>query len=1202
MPFNRNDIYTSSGSVMLFNSWTPYVSKYDTSSFYNWEQDNLPLYDIEDRTYEMWEQDGFPTSGVTGFALTVSADTPAATLLANNNIFTTVSSCIAAIPKIVRFPVLVEVANFGDLGALELHNFRIEEGGSIEIINRNFARVYNASGDCEDTVAAPTYNASHPLVSTVSSLDLSTTYTQTSALEISTPVFAAGGVGDVRATAANSFFYPKHTLRKAPLAVTVGGAACLTAAGASNKFTYTPYENIDNTTADATLSILDMSATNQATEATIYRAGLSDPERLSLAGNTYFNKCSKISVKNCDGPIYIRNFFADGGATGADPGAGQKYAIEITNSDVLLENCAGVRAKESGFKFNNSKVTLSRSAAAYRNYKLTSTTAREAKTGYGFHAVNSEISVSSLPTPLGTTYAGDTGGSGVDCNIIASRNYAGFVLDNSKLTGGVQRLIATDPLRGSIIGSELNTGYGFILNNSQVDVKGLLDVYGDDRGIEADGSKVVFQHLCIDAHSNEAIRSKNSSFLFDSPATPGNSGGQLGKKQLDMSANAQHINLEKNSSFGFTLKNDTPGTYGNTQFKVAHGVITWGGANRNSLPAISVNDNSNLDLLQAYIDVSGTAENITYVPSYGRAIKASNNSKVSCFGSKTGCTFVMGPPGITYQAKMAGVYANNSSEINLHGPTAIGQFGVDVLVEDNSTLNIEPARSRDAFGLEVSAFDLVSQGNHTSVELHSTRACIVANKNSNINMADLGSFYSNWGRGPLGIAAIAAGVDYPTSTFDTSTYTSSGSLQFYPNPQDTSAITDYVVDDLGSPLGLNLTVGDPPQFSNMQGINRFFAKQEVIGTPLANVDVTNLTQGGVCLRATEDSVVNVRNVHFPIGTNNSTLEGSYYTTSGSDCDKLMIWNIADTSRLNASYCSVSGMYPGDTAYHGPSSLYMSSFDGTIGGLGNEAPASGAPEGTPDTGTLSVLDAFGAGSSVWVVPSGVTVNQNPAYFYACSGGVDSFINNETALALSRAGINVSGTETYLWGATEHTSENQGVFRIYWTPKSSSRILQTDLSGYYKGAFPNSNFGGGTFSGTVGPAYQLFAQGYNCSAPLSALVPTGKTNASGDFPDLLKLSYDSDLDGVPDQLWTSGFYYCNEMLEDNPTQCLVDESAAETFANAKNASVGMAGRPRKVTLYRARLDSPSNRASESYVGDASGSLGFKSAAIFDLSRDN
>ena len=160
----------------------------------------------------------------------------------------------------------------------------------------------------------------------------------------------------------------------------------------------------------------------------------------------------------------------------------------------------------------------------------------------------------------------------------------------------------------------------------------------------------------------------------------------------------------------------------------------------------------------------------------------------------------------------------------------------------------------------------------------------------------------------------------------------------------------------------------------------------------------------------------------------------------------------------------------------------------------------------------------------------------------------------------------------------------------------------MSGYFKGAFPSPTFAGGTFSGVIGPAYQTFAQGYNCSAPLSAILLESGLNASGEYPDLLKLSYDSDGDGVPDKLWTSGFYYCSEMLEENPTQCMLDESAGGTFANAKNASVGMSGRPKKVTLYRSRSNSPTNRGSEAYVGDASGSLGFKSAAIFDLSRDN
>ena len=1187
MPFSETDIYTSSGSVMLQNAWTPYVSKYDTSSFYNWEQDNLPLYDLEERTYENWEQAGFSTSSLTGFALTVSADAANTTegqavLLANSNVFTDLSSCIAAIPKVVRFPVLVEVGSFGDLGPLELHNFRIEEGGSIEIINRNFGRVYNASGDSHAVVGTPTYNASHALVTTVSSLDLSSTLTATKCVHLGTTVLS--GAGDARlANQGNSVFYPRHNLRKAPLTVAFKSAAPLT--GTANQFTFTPYENIVNSL-DSTRGILDVSAINQATALAMYRAQLGDIEKLAVGGNTYFNTCSKISVKNCDGPIYIRNFFVDGETT-------LPVAIEVTNSQVLLENCAGVRAQEAGFRFNNSKVTLSRSAAAYRNYKLTSTTARKAKTGYGFHAVNSEVIVSSLPLVLNTTGPGDIGGSGVDCVVMASRNYAGWVLDNSKLSGGLQRTISTNPLFASIVGTELNTGYGMLLNNSHMDIKGLLDVYGDDKGIEADGSKVVFENLCIDAHSGEAIRSRNSSFVFDSPASP-LAAGQANRKQLDMSGNAQHIDLMKNSSFGFRRKNNIPTMYGNTSFEVAHGVIKYNGGNKSPLPALSVNDGSELDLIHASIRVDSTSENIANVPSYGRAIKATNNSKVSCFGSGSGCTFAFGPAGITYQSKMAGMYANNSSEINIHGPAALGQFGVDVLVENNSTLNIEPARTREAFGLEVSGFDLSSTANHTSVELHATRACLVSNKNSVINIADLGAFPINWSKTSTGAAYLDAGFDYPIDTFDTSAFTSLGSLQFYPNPQDPNAIADNDLDDLVGGA-LSLTIPNPPRFDSLNGVNRFFKTSEILNATNPN-DLANLTQGGVCLRATEDSVVNVKNVHFPVGPNTSPLDGLYYDASGSDCDKLMIWNIADTSRLNASFLSVSGMWPGNIDYHGPSGVYGSSVDGVGTTVASTVVASGAPPRTPDTGSLSILDAFGAGSSVWVVPTGVTVNNPFDAFYPVSGPPN--LNDETASALSWAGINVSGTTTYKWGATPHTSNNQGVFRIYWSPKPSARALQSDLSGFLNGAYPHS----GSFSGTVGPAYQTFAQGYNCSAPLSALVATDGSNLSGTYPDLVKLSYDSDGDGVPDKLWTSGFYYCNEFVEENPTQCIMDESASYAFANAKNASVGLAGRPKKVTIYSSKSNAANNRTSEAYVGDASGGVGFKSATIFDLSRDN
>jgi hypothetical protein len=491
------------------------------------------------------------------------------------------------------------------MGDLELHNFRIEEGGSIEIINRVFGRTYDASSEAR-TVVTPTENASHDTIGTLSSLDLSNALTDASCLSVSTAVLT--GAGDTRAANnANRVLYPQHTLRKAPLSVAINKSILVNST--PNVFGAGAYEAIPAAN-DDTLPILDVSAENQATGNDIFRASMSNNE-VGVGGNTYFNKLGKITVKNCDGPIYIRNFFVDAGKDDILAPNPNTYGIEVVNSDVLLENCAAIRAAEAGWKFNNSKVVLSRSAFSYRNYKLTDTTTREAEVGYGFHAVNSDVSISSLPTVVtDLTSVGDTGASGSDCKVIASRNYAGFVLDNSKLTGGVQRALSNQALDGSILGSELNTGYGFLLDNSKVDVKGLIDVYGNDKGIQADNSKFVFENLCIDAHSNEAIRCRNTQFIFDSLTGP-TEAGQNDRKQLDMSANGQHVDLQNNSAFTFRRKNNVPQKYGNSKFAVAHGTINFNGQNQAMLPAFSVNDGSMLDLVHPYIDVNGANENVT---------------------------------------------------------------------------------------------------------------------------------------------------------------------------------------------------------------------------------------------------------------------------------------------------------------------------------------------------------------------------------------------------------------------------------------------------------------------------------------------------------------------------------------------------------------------------------------------------------------
>jgi len=1128
MAFNPNDIYTSSGSVMLFNSWTPYVSKFDSSTFYNWEEDNVPLYDLEERTYELWEQQGFTTSaGVPGLALTVSSNVPTLISQQNNNIFSDLSSAIAAIPKVVRFPVLVEVGSFGDLGPLELHNFRVEEGGSIEIVNRNFARAYNASSTAYITSTA-TNSKYQRFVTDFSSIDLSNSISDTSCVHIGTKVYQDAGGGDARLTEGTVAVYPSHAQRNSPLSVAIKQSNIINTQ--ANRFGVSIFES--QSSEDDTIRTLDFSGSDTANGFSLARPGISLSQ--TLGGNFYGNYCPKITVQNCTGPIFIRNFFSD-----ADQAV--NHAIEVNNSNVVLENCLAVRAKKAGFKLTNSEVVLSRSAFSYRNYNLSSLTSRYAEDGIGFHLVNSDVTLSSNPVEEGSTSIGDTGAIGEDAAFVASRNTKGFVLDNSKIRGGFQRTSAAAPRTGGAMCSELNTSAGLVLNNSFVDVKGLVDIFGNNKGIIADNSFVKYENLTVEGNQEQGIVSNKSTFLYDSENNLDSIGGGLdaARRQLELSGNLVHLDLNRSSSFGFQLKDSVPQKYGNSFFRAA---FTEG-------PAIKVSNNSDADLISPYVDVRNVAVNKV---TYGRGAKAENNSQITFNGTQNGATLVIGPDQYSSQKVMAGVCAEDNSVINFHGPTVVAQFGVDVLASNNSVTNFEPRRIDGQYNVDISSFDLDNQLNHTAVELHSTRSCIVAEKHSVVNMEDLGAFPANWSSTPSGLQLLGD-IDY---TLPTSSFVSGGLMQFFPNPQDEATIT--------AAGAASVPAFSTPLVPSVDGQITTMLFNRGLGNPQYTT-TSGFSIGGVCLRAVSDSEVNIRNVHFPFPVNGSPADGVIFDAGGDLCERYSIWNIADTSRMTASYTSTSGMHPIDCLQHGPSALWAS---------GDDIPVYEAPSGTPDTGSLSILDAFGnAPSAAWLPPSGVDINQPFDRFYPVSG--DSALNIETRQILSEAGINVDGTDRMVFGVSG-AYNNRGFFRIYWSPKASAKLLQAD--------------------GSAGAPYQIFAQGYNCSANLSAIPPVGYANASSVAPDLLKQSYDENGDGVYEKLWTSGFYYCSEMLEENPMQCLLDESAADTFANARNASIGLAGRPKKTTIYNAGL----GRSSEAYPGD--GLVGFRSATVFDLSREN
>ena len=113
----------------------PEVHKYDASSFYNWEQDNLPILDLETRSDVLRQHLGLGTT-LTGVTLTVSAD--ALRSASSVGVYQTVQEALEVVPRRLRFPVLIEVCSFGDLGELHLKDIQCEGDGALQISCRQY--------------------------------------------------------------------------------------------------------------------------------------------------------------------------------------------------------------------------------------------------------------------------------------------------------------------------------------------------------------------------------------------------------------------------------------------------------------------------------------------------------------------------------------------------------------------------------------------------------------------------------------------------------------------------------------------------------------------------------------------------------------------------------------------------------------------------------------------------------------------------------------------------------------------------------------------------------------------------------------------------------------------------------------------------------------------------------------------------------
>ena len=1120
---NPSDVYVEGGSSDLLVCWTDKVTKYDASSFYNFEQDNLPLHDLDERTHLLWERLGHPTSSITGMSFVVSGD---ATSSCNPQYFTTLGTCLEAMPEVINYPILIEVASFGDLGDLHISNKVFGPNGSLEIVNRNsaFAGAVDLSNEVMSVDASDTGFSNFVLASSVSSLlDASApsiTFDLFNSYLYNNKEFIASGTGarwkDYRYSAENQYAFTRRVGRDqlgiltASLSSTVSGwdnTGNLELASKTLKFA--PYDKSFRTT--DSMDVYDASTISEIDGTSLFPlASLENgsDEHDAVAASLYYNHLNSIKISNCNGPIYIRNFTVDGEKA-------KEKGIEILNSTVNLERCSVSRCTKAGLYAVNSDVKLLRGFVAFRNYGYTNgsrvgTDYIQKRTAYtvlndygaGIYAENStidfkntyarDIEKSSEASSLIYTAANYEGNLPVPSQenlYCLSRNDIGIHGLNSNIIGGRTELdgSATTRWQDAVqIFSELNTEAGARLQNCSLNIAGRFNLYGNYFGLDAFNSDTSFDYFKAYANQKDAIKLEGCTFTYNNHVYSGYLGASLydtarddyEQHQVTLIKNGTAIDA-KNSSIVPVFTSSMPtvyesffvsGTHGKTQENI-------NGVERHNIKSNVLLDSSELDIIHAAIYPSAHGDSDEYC--FGEAIAARNGSKVYLRGSGQYANKVIGDTTGETQQRRSGVYATDNSTVSLQGPTVVAQFGVDLMVDNNSQLNITPPRKQDGAYL-ASSFDLSNPANHTMVELHSSRACIVADNGSVVNLQDLGSYHDLWPVGTYGAALDLTRMDYLNSG-DSGTdlivsSVSGGSLQFYPNsflgtgipfkPQHTNLTESHRNFDSGS--------------YNAQPYYYIYDVPNTVSDKLRTAaagGVSGVTTGGMCVRALNQSKVNAVNVHFPTGHNQ--MSSVIYDFDGIDgleaaCTRPPIWNIADDSIFKASYLSVSGKHPQDAGYVGPS--------------GNWYSASEAPIGTPDTSSLSVLDYYGPDDD----------DQN------------------------------------IFGAS--STKNFGAFRMYFSvdPIANYLVDPDDvLSGY---------------------ATQVFAQGYQFSGALSA---PGSVSA-----EYTKTIFSPEYYTISD----AGFYYASSMVHSPKTvKAVLDDSAMNTFANAKHNTVNKSGLANVVTRY-------------------------------------
>jgi len=1180
--FDINDLYSVSSGLTVFNYWNPFVTKHDTSSFYNWEQDNLPLYDLEERTQLLWERFGYPLSGAPGMALIVSSntcgplgveDTHCSTEAysydpargATPNKFLSLSAAIEALPEIIRMPTLIEVAVSGDLGELNLNNIKCEDDGVLEIVNRGFAPliqndfssvVVQADDEAFGHMYLPqTLGASGAIYHLLSSSAISTETCVSSLFNWETSVghtrkfvLPARGVSGAGGYNSPGYCYPGISDNNVQWVQDIPYRL------AANPISVIAGKPVYSIQTDATMASLDLSTINLGTGNDL--AGAQYQDNQVVNGIITANWLTKVEAQNCDGPIYIRGFVVDGGNS-FTTGFGIQNCTNLT-----IENCGSMRCTQAGFDIKNSSVNLRRQAFAARNYDVAD---RGTLTTYGFKLVNSDVN-----------FVTDSYNSGVAAKLASHFHDYGIHMENSVLRGG-DKISNTEQL--DVFSTDLGfNNTNLYLSNSKYTMDGILNTYNGVDNIKALDSVIETEQTRSSYAKKNGLLMNNSKFTYNKNYSSSAIGLDTAKQQsgngivsnnfpILFDRNGQHIVMGGGSTYGPTYGSgmDITTLYNMELYNEHHAMFDsfgQGNAVDASKPGVVVN-NSTAEFTAAKFLCSDSKA--TPFKSSPVALSVINGGKATVRGltytTLNGASVFAG----ANKRKAAAVVADGGSTINFTGPVGIYGFGLGAAATNRSTLSIAPPldgtdsvidiRSENDFAT-LSGWGGGANKATPLMEVHSMKAGLVADNNSNLIIKDLGYVDNMWPTASL--------TDDRVMTPQYIDLIMSGGLQFYPNKADRNA-ANMIIDHGGWP-----TTGNRWNRCEEETVyNAMLAADASLSCYrlLYNADYSTDTEtffrgvslGGECVRATNNSSVKVMNVHFPMGFAN--MDGSFYdaSTSPAGCNNLMIWNIADSSQLHASHCAVSGTHPVLAGYTGPKAVYFK--EGDVYGL---SAASSLPPGTPDTGIISVLDHFGSGVSFSSLDMG-------------NSGVSSFMSD-----IQKARTGITTMQTY--GESEY--QNRGPFRLYFSVSPAAKKL------FYCSAVDVGHIPRVSDSYDDNRPYQHLSQGYLLSGTCSAL-----TTMSSMYPNLLNERSHAENGGV---LVTSGYYYPDSMAATTKPSVWLSESAASIFANARHCSTDYSNRIKYVNIY----DSDVNVHSQGEIttGFTEGyGLGFRTSNIFDLERD-